>query len=127
MDLLDLTPGSRVALLVPGSVAYAELVIALLRRGVFPVPMDVKLTLSEREALLADLDPALVITSPEALEDLHQRLVGPGQGRHSDARSTSRAAPRDGPRASSPGCSSRRRPRHCSPRSATSGASRRTT
>ncbi len=42
MDPHDLAPGDRVALLVPGSVAYAELVIALLRRGVFPVPMDVE-------------------------------------------------------------------------------------
>ena len=48
----DLSPGDRVALLVPGSVAYVELVVSLLRRGVFPVPMDTKLTASEREALL---------------------------------------------------------------------------
>ena len=39
MDARDLTPESRIALLVPGSPAYVELVIALLRRGVFPVPM----------------------------------------------------------------------------------------
>ena len=70
MDPHDLAPGDRVALLVPGSVAYAELVIALLRRGVFPVPMDVKLTASEREALLADLEPALVVTTQEQLEEL---------------------------------------------------------
>ena len=66
MDAHDLSPGSRVALLVPGSPAYAELVIALLRRGVFPVPMDARLTHSERESLLADLDPALVVTVPGA-------------------------------------------------------------
>ena len=46
--------------------AYAELVISLLRRGVFPVPMDVKLTASERDALLADLEPALVVTTQDA-------------------------------------------------------------
>jgi long-chain acyl-CoA synthetase len=73
----DLTAGSRVALLVPGSVAYAELVIALLRRGIFPVPMDVKLTPSEREPLLAELDPDLVITSRAGLEDLHHEMVDP--------------------------------------------------
>jgi long-chain acyl-CoA synthetase len=87
VDALDLAPESRVVLLVPGSVAYAELVIALLRRGIFPIPMDVSLTSTEREALLTDLDPALVITSQEQLEDLYQRVVhhdptpGPPLGR----------------------------------------------
>jgi len=82
----DLSPGDRVVLLVPGSVAYAELVIALLRRGVFPVPMDVKLTATEREALLADLDPALVVTTRDQLDELLRLLpddpsLGPPQGR----------------------------------------------
>ncbi|MCR8526201.1 AMP-binding protein, partial [Escherichia coli] len=70
MDLHDLTPASRVALLVPGSPAYAEVVIALLRRGVFPVPMDATLTSNERDSLLADLDPAMVVTSQEQLDAL---------------------------------------------------------
>ena len=82
----DLSPESRVALLVPGSPAYAELVIALLRRGVFPVPMDATLTPSEREPLLADLDPALVVTSQEQLDELLAALAddpstGPPLGR----------------------------------------------
>ena len=81
-----LAPGDRVALLVPGSVAYAELVISLLRRGVFPVPMDVKLTASERDALLADLEPALVVTTQDELEELLAALpddpsMGPPRGR----------------------------------------------
>ena len=75
MDVRDLTPESRVALLVPGSVAYAELVIALLRRGVFPVPMDVQLTPSERAPLLKDVDPALVVESQAQLEDLLAALA----------------------------------------------------
>ena len=86
MDVNDLPPESRVVLLVPGSPAYAELVIALLRRGVFPVPMDVKLTASEREPLLADLDPVLVVTSQEQLDELVAALAddpvdGPPLGR----------------------------------------------
>ena len=89
MDARDLTPESRVALLVPGSPAYAELVIALLRRGVFPVPMDVKLTPSEREPLLADLDPALVVTSQEQLDELLAALADdPSTARRSAGRST---------------------------------------
>ena len=86
MDPRDLSPGDRVALLVPGSVAYAELVNALLRRGIFPVPMDVKLMPSEREALLADLGPALVVTTPEELDELREVFpedpsLGPPRGR----------------------------------------------
>ncbi len=76
MDVLELPPGSRIALLVPGSPAYAELVIALLRRGIFPVPMDVKLMPSEREELLADIDPALVVASQPQLEELLAALGG---------------------------------------------------
>jgi long-chain acyl-CoA synthetase len=86
VDARDLTPESRVALLVPGSVAYAELVTALLRRGVFPVPMDAKLTPSERVPLLEDVDPSLVVTSQEQLEELLAALgdgheTGPPLGR----------------------------------------------
>ena len=77
MDARALTPESRVVLLVPGSPAYAELVIALLRRGVFPVPMDVKLTPSERAELLADLDPALVVTTQDAARGAARRRPGP--------------------------------------------------
>ncbi len=86
MDPHDLTPGSRVALLVPGSVAYVELVVSLLRRGVFPVPMDSKLTESERKTLLGDVEPALVVTTQEQLEDLLTAMpddpsLGPPRGR----------------------------------------------
>ena len=86
MDLHALGPESRVALLVPGSPAYAELVIALLRRGIFPVPMDVQLTARERDELLAELDPMLVVTSPEQVDELLAGLAahpvdGPPLGR----------------------------------------------
>ena len=85
MDVRDLPPKSRVVLLVPGSPAYAELVIALLRRGVFPVPMDVGLTTTERRDLLADLEPAMAVTTQEELEallaDLSPAPAGPPLGR----------------------------------------------
>ncbi len=84
--LPDLAPGDRVALLLPGSVAYVELVIALLRRGVFPVPMDPGLRPSEREGLLEDVDPVLVVSTQEQLEALLEEhaeaaLTGPPLGR----------------------------------------------
>lgn len=70
----DLERDSRVALIVPGSVEYVELVIALLQRGVFPVPMDPRSTASERADLLDYVDPALVVDSPGALLELHDRV-----------------------------------------------------
>jgi long-chain acyl-CoA synthetase len=76
--LPDLGPGDRLVLLVPGSVAYVELVIALLGRGVFPVPMDPGLTPGEREALLDDVRATLVVDSPEQLDQVHASFVGSG-------------------------------------------------
>lgn len=81
-----LSAGDRVALLVPGSPAYVALVTALLRRGVFPVPMDVALRPSEREALLADLDPVLVVTEAAQVQALlaaypDDPALGPPRGR----------------------------------------------
>ncbi len=76
---MDLTPGDRVALLVPGSTAYVDLVLALLRRGVFPIPMDPRLTASEREPLFADLEPHHVVTDPSEVATLLEDL-GPGDG-----------------------------------------------
>lgn len=60
----ELRTGDRVALLVPGSTAYVELVIALLDRGVVPVPLDPKLTARERAGILEDVRPSLVVEDP---------------------------------------------------------------
>jgi long-chain acyl-CoA synthetase len=64
------SPGSRVALLVPGSGAYLDAVLALLAAGVVPIPLDPRLSEQERERVLADLDPALVITDDDGVADL---------------------------------------------------------
>lgn len=66
--LLD--PGDRVALLAPGSREYVDLVIALLARGVVPVPLDPRLTGREQAAILEDVEPALVVRSPGEVTDL---------------------------------------------------------
>jgi long-chain acyl-CoA synthetase len=55
-------------------VEYVELVIALLQRGIFPVPMDARLTESERVELLEYVDPDLVVDDPEALAELHAQV-----------------------------------------------------
>ena len=69
-----LTAGDRVALLLPGSPTYVEVVLALLADGVVPVPMDPKLTARERDGVLADVTPALVVEDQAALEGLHTAL-----------------------------------------------------
>lgn len=69
-----LRPGDRVALLVPGSRDYLDLTIALLARGVFPVPLDPRLTEHERAGVLADLTPTRVLTDPAELTALLRDL-----------------------------------------------------
>lgn len=70
MIAMDLSPGDRVALLVPGSAAYVETVIALLVRGVVPIPLDPRLTQHERDRIVADLDPTVVVSDSEGLAGL---------------------------------------------------------
>ncbi|WP_246000074.1 class I adenylate-forming enzyme family protein [Nocardioides pocheonensis] len=67
---MQLETGDRVALLVPGSEAYLDAVISLLVRGVVPIPLDPRLTSHERDRILADLDPARVVTDDAALAAL---------------------------------------------------------
>jgi long-chain acyl-CoA synthetase len=64
---VDLHPGDRVALLLPGSAAYVDLVMSLLAAGIFPVPLDPRLTDTERDRILADVDPRLVVDDPDLL------------------------------------------------------------
>lgn len=65
-----LLPGDRVALLVPGSLAYVDAVLRLLTVGVFPIPLDPRLTSTEQERILAGLTPSRIVRSPEELADL---------------------------------------------------------
>lgn len=65
-----LREGDRVALLVPGSLTYLDAVLALLARGVVPIPLDPRLTAYERERIMAGLDPTLVVESEDALAAL---------------------------------------------------------
>jgi long-chain acyl-CoA synthetase len=65
-----LTRGDRVALLVPGSVRYVEVVLGLLAAEVVPVPLDPRLTAHERDGILGDVEPVLVVEDPAVLDDL---------------------------------------------------------
>ena len=76
MSDVELREGSRVALLVPGSASYVDLVLALLADGVFPVPLDPALTAAERERILAPISPDLVVTTQEEVDDLLATRAG---------------------------------------------------
>ena len=70
MNHVELREGSRVALLVPGSTAYVDLVMSLLAAGMFPIPLDPRLTSYERERILAPLRPDLVVETEELMASM---------------------------------------------------------
>ena len=76
---IDLHSGDRVALLQPGSAAYVDLVIGLLAAGIFPVPLDPRLTRAERDRVIGDVDPRLVIDTPQQLDSVLANLPGPSR------------------------------------------------
>src|SRR5690348_7282125 len=67
MEHVELREGSRVALLVPGSLAYVDVVMSLLAAGIFPIPLDPRLTSYERDRILDPLEPDLVVETEEQL------------------------------------------------------------
>ena len=69
-ERVDLHAGDRVALLHPGTPAYVDLVIGLLSAGRFPVPLDPRLTAAERDRILTDVDPRLVVDTAEHIDSL---------------------------------------------------------
>ncbi|MEZ0580892.1 class I adenylate-forming enzyme family protein [Nocardioides sp. MH1] len=73
-----LRPGDRVALLVPGSLEYVDVVLRLLTAGVFPIPLDPRLTPVERDRILAGLDPTLLVEDGITLTELAASLPRPG-------------------------------------------------
>lgn len=78
----ELERGDRVVLQLPGSTAYVEVVLGLLAAGVFPVPLDPSLTTAEREPILADVDPRLVVTEAARLAELRDAFaIGLPRGR----------------------------------------------
>jgi long-chain acyl-CoA synthetase len=73
---VELREGDRVALLVPPSEAYLDVVIGLLAAGVVPIPLDPRLTTYERERILAGLSPALQVTDAVVLDELRAAYPG---------------------------------------------------
>jgi len=77
VDHVELREGDRVALVVPGSPVYVDAVMSLLAAGVFPIPLDPRLTSYERERILGSLEPRLVVEDEEALASLVDASVSP--------------------------------------------------
>ena len=67
---LGLGPGDRFALSLDGSALYVSVVLGALRAGIVPIPLDPRLTPYERDSIIADTRPALVIDSTDALQSL---------------------------------------------------------
>lgn len=66
--------GDRIVLSLPGSTQYVSAVLGATRSGVVPVPLDPRLTEHERQTILDDVKPALVVDHQAQLESL---LEGP--------------------------------------------------
>jgi long-chain acyl-CoA synthetase len=95
---VDLRPGDRVALLQPGSPVYVDVVIALLAEGIFPVPLDPRLTPAERDRILADVRPRLVVDTADQLAAMpvpESRGLPLGRPMHVTSGTTGRPKPVD--------------------------------
>ncbi len=66
--------GDRVVLSLPGSASYVDAVLATTRTGVVPVPLDPRLTDHERDRIIADVEPTVVLSDAAQLTAL---LGGP--------------------------------------------------
>jgi long-chain acyl-CoA synthetase len=74
LDQRGIGPGSRVVFCVPSSASLLVCVLGAARRGVVPVLLNTTLLPAEREALISDAEPTLVVTDPAELVPL---LSGP--------------------------------------------------
>ena len=63
-----LREGDRMVLSVTGSNDYVNLVLGATRSGVVPVPLDPRLTAYERDRIIADVEPAVVVDDEQALD-----------------------------------------------------------
>jgi long-chain acyl-CoA synthetase len=66
----DVRVGDRIVLSCGGSADYVSAVMGASRIGVVPVPLDPRLTTYERDAIIADVEPALVIDDEDGLGQL---------------------------------------------------------
>ena len=74
LDQRGIGPGSRVVFCLPSSASLLVSVLGAARRGVVPVLLNSTLLEAERDTLISDAEPALVVTDPSGLAPL---LSGP--------------------------------------------------
>ncbi len=74
LDRRGIGPGDRVVFCLPSSASLLVCVLGAARRGVVPVLLNATLLPSERDGLVADAEPALVVTDAADLKPL---LSGP--------------------------------------------------
>ena len=74
MPHVEIRPGDRVALMVPGSVDYVHLALGLLASGALPIPLDPRLTAHERDRLLPHPEPHLVVEDPAQVASLLRQV-----------------------------------------------------
>ena len=67
--------GDRLVLAVPGCPRLVTAVMGALRVGIVPVVLDPATPPTELHALIDDADPALVIDSVAALDELHAHAL----------------------------------------------------
>jgi long-chain acyl-CoA synthetase len=72
LELAGLRGGDRVAICLPSSAALLCAVLGGLRTGVVPVLLNATLTDSERDVLIEDAEPDLVITDSRQLAALDE-------------------------------------------------------
>jgi acyl-CoA synthetase (AMP-forming)/AMP-acid ligase II len=76
LDERGIRAGSRVVFCIPSSASLLVCVLGAARRGVVPVLLNTTLLPAERDALIFDAEPALVVTDPSGLAPL---LSGPAR------------------------------------------------
>jgi long-chain acyl-CoA synthetase len=69
------TPGDRVAIDIPGGLSFAVALMACLRSGITVAPIDAQLKEDERQALLRDLQPKLIVRDNPGVGDFPQHNI----------------------------------------------------
>ncbi len=88
LDRLGIGRGDRVVFCLESSASLLVCVLGAARRGVVPVLLNATLLAAERAALIADAEPALVVSDPSGLTALlsgPRRRSGALSARASDA------------------------------------------
>jgi acyl-CoA synthetase (AMP-forming)/AMP-acid ligase II len=78
LTALGARPGDRVALLVPGSIAYVASFLAASAAGLISVPLNVRLLGSDYHHMLADSGSKVLVTTAEFIERVPELTSRPG-------------------------------------------------